>query len=247
MSIVENPVVVVTTDPLAVLATEINTTHDAACRAAASALEHARDCGNLLIQAKADVGHGGWLLWLKSHCRVKERQARNYMLLARNWETISKSAPGAEMTVKGALQLIGDDGDEDTLTADEQAKLANCEAIIRENINKAKIPENSEFGLPAILPTDSYLYGICGDDAAEVTPSLDNPGYFWVAVYRDISTLSADVVFARRPILADFVCVALQHSGFGTDVVWGNVEWDRRRPWWTLDIERCAPARRATA
>lgn len=107
MSIVDNPVVVVTTDPLGELASKINLAHDSACRAAATALEHARDCGMLLIQAKADIGHGGFLAWLKSNCRVKERQARNYMTVAANWATIIKSAPDAEMTVKGALQLIG--------------------------------------------------------------------------------------------------------------------------------------------
>lgn len=125
MSIVQNQLVEVRTEPLAVLAAEINQEHAAATAAAVSAIEHARNCGELLIKAKAEIGHGGFQLWLKSNCRVKERQARNYMLLARNWETISKSAPGAEMTVKGALKLI-DGGNHDGEQTPTIAELLTC-------------------------------------------------------------------------------------------------------------------------
>ena len=76
------------------LAERINAEHAASEDHAKSAIEHALQCGQLLIEAKAQVKHGQWLPWLEANCTVKERQARNYMRLADNWEAIeSKSAP----------------------------------------------------------------------------------------------------------------------------------------------------------
>ena len=51
---------------LATLANEINDLHDRATEAARTAIAHARECGELLIQAKAQVGHGGFLEWLEA-------------------------------------------------------------------------------------------------------------------------------------------------------------------------------------
>ena len=135
----------------------------------------------------------------------------------------------------------------DELGADEQVKLAKCEAVIAENIGKAKIPENSEFGLPAIIPTDCVLMGIIGDDHAEITPSATHPGYFWVSVCTGLSTLGTDFVFLRRPIRQDMVAMALQAARFSRDAYWGNLEWDGSKPWWTKDMDQCPPVRRASA
>ena len=49
--------------PLQRLAVQINTAHDDACRAAQSAIAHARRAGDLLIEAKAGLEHGSWLSW----------------------------------------------------------------------------------------------------------------------------------------------------------------------------------------
>ena len=50
------------------LAREINAEYDAARRAAISALEHAKRCGALLIEAKSQERHGDWLKWLAAKC-----------------------------------------------------------------------------------------------------------------------------------------------------------------------------------
>lgn len=65
------------------LAQAIEREHQAARQAAITALEHAFECGRLLIQAKATVPHGGWLPWLAEHTTVGPRQAQNYMKLTR--------------------------------------------------------------------------------------------------------------------------------------------------------------------
>jgi hypothetical protein len=65
------------------LARAIEREHQAARRAARTALEHAMECGRLLIEAKAQVGHGGWLPWLEANCTLRPRTAQAYMRLAR--------------------------------------------------------------------------------------------------------------------------------------------------------------------
>ena len=89
------------------LAADINREHRAAESAARTAIEHALTAGRLLNQAKSKLRHGEFLPWLSANCEVKERQARNYMKLAINWEHIeAKTAPGADLTIKGALGLL---------------------------------------------------------------------------------------------------------------------------------------------
>jgi len=91
------------------LAGQINEHHARATEAARTALEHARECGAILIQAKAQVGHGGFLAWLAANCRVGERQARRYMRVAENWPAIeAKSDAMSDLTVTGALRLLAD-------------------------------------------------------------------------------------------------------------------------------------------
>lgn len=89
------------------LASRINQEHAAATAAAQTAIGHALNAGRLLLQVKAQLPHGEFLPWLRSNCTVKQRQARAYMRVTRNWRRIeSKSAPGADLTVKGALRLL---------------------------------------------------------------------------------------------------------------------------------------------
>ncbi len=89
------------------LARVIDQEHAAAAAAANTAIQHALNAGRLLLQVKAQLAHGEFLPWLRSNCTVKQRQARAYMRVARNWRRIeSKTAPGADLTVKGALRLL---------------------------------------------------------------------------------------------------------------------------------------------
>jgi len=91
-------------DSLATLASLINAQHDQATRHARSALEHARQAGELLQQAKAQVGHGGWVAWLATNCDVSPRQAQRYMKVANNWEAISKNDAASHLTIDEAIQ-----------------------------------------------------------------------------------------------------------------------------------------------
>jgi Protein of unknown function (DUF3102) len=74
------------------LAARINTEHEAASEALRRSLDHAITAGTLLLEAKAQLSHGQWLPWLKTHCHVPERTARLYMRLARNRAEIGNVA-----------------------------------------------------------------------------------------------------------------------------------------------------------
>jgi hypothetical protein len=66
------------------LAADIRREVDAAEADYRSAVAHAIRAGELLIEAKAQVPHGGWLSWLEANTSVSDRHARRFMQLARN-------------------------------------------------------------------------------------------------------------------------------------------------------------------
>jgi hypothetical protein len=89
------------------IAYDIEREHQAAYGKAREALEHARRAGELLLQAKAAIGHGAFGKWLTEHISFAERTAQAYMRIASNWPAIeAKSATVAEMTVRGALAAV---------------------------------------------------------------------------------------------------------------------------------------------
>lgn len=51
---------------------------------ASTAIAKALECGQLLLQQKAALKHGGWLEWLAANCpKICERTARRYMGVAK--------------------------------------------------------------------------------------------------------------------------------------------------------------------
>jgi hypothetical protein len=89
---------------LPVLAAMIREAHDAARIAARFSAERAIEAGNLLIEAKATIGHGHWLPWLKQHVGVSERTAQGYMRIARLG---LKSATVADLGLRATLVRLG--------------------------------------------------------------------------------------------------------------------------------------------
>ena len=59
------------------LAQRIEAEHQAAIGAARTAIEHAVECGKLLLEAKAQIGHGGWLPWVEAHLSFAIGKRRN--------------------------------------------------------------------------------------------------------------------------------------------------------------------------
>jgi hypothetical protein len=89
--------------PALYLAERIEAEHQAAIGAARTAIEHAVECGKLLLKAKAQVGHGGWLAWLEAH--TSARQSQRYMRLA-SAAIEGKYDATSHLTIEGALAAI---------------------------------------------------------------------------------------------------------------------------------------------
>ena len=141
--------------PLEALALAINEEHALAEQYATMAIHRARRAGDLMLTAKQRVAHGQWLPWLKANCpTIKDRTARAYMQLARNWATLeSKTATVADLTINEALRLLAEPRPEpepelgfepEPLTAEEQASLDDH----AKNINEAA--DRIEYGMSNI-------------------------------------------------------------------------------------------------
>jgi Protein of unknown function (DUF3102) len=97
---------------LGALATEIMRAHTDALTASASALLHAKRAGDLLLAAKVQLRHGGWLPWLTQNCDLKPRMAQVYMQIARGWPQIEAAQQNAysdtHLDITTARQILAD-------------------------------------------------------------------------------------------------------------------------------------------
>ena len=71
-----------TTTRLRTLAERINVEHHAFETTYGAAINHAREAGRLLLEAKAKLDYGQWTPWLTENVEFSERTARVYMQIA---------------------------------------------------------------------------------------------------------------------------------------------------------------------
>lgn len=90
---------------------QINLEHRLANSKAAEAVQHATNCGLMLLQVKASLNHGEWLPWLKQQQEsgailFSQQTASKYMRLAANYnhERNFLEAP----SIRAALELLSD-------------------------------------------------------------------------------------------------------------------------------------------
>jgi hypothetical protein len=91
------------------LAQEINQEHQAFRRAFKATYRSALRAGDLLIEAKAEAGHGNWAAWVEENCEFSMRTAQVYMRLSSNREEVEellKCAEAAHLSIEGALSVI---------------------------------------------------------------------------------------------------------------------------------------------
>jgi hypothetical protein len=93
-------------DNLIALAAAVRAGLAAIACAEASKLHIALDVGDDLAKAKVLAGHGNWLTWLES-TGLSARTAEVYIKLAAHRERIANSQHAANLTIRGALRLIG--------------------------------------------------------------------------------------------------------------------------------------------
>lgn len=89
-------------------AERINNHHDAAQAAAQSAIEHALQAGQLLIEVKASLAHGELTDWITQHCRFSTRTAQAYMRLAKQLPTLdaANAQRVAGLSLREAMKVI---------------------------------------------------------------------------------------------------------------------------------------------
>ncbi|MGB7156863.1 MAG: DUF3102 domain-containing protein [Tepidisphaeraceae bacterium] len=99
-------------DALADLARRFRDEHEACEAAGKKAIDHAIAAGALLIEAKANIPHGGWLPWLTDNCNVSERTAQTYMRIARNRAELPKAQRAADLSLRDAVALLAEPKDD---------------------------------------------------------------------------------------------------------------------------------------
>jgi hypothetical protein len=97
------------------LAARIRSSHEAMRQILHTAVKRAMDTGDMLLEAKAQLGHGEWMPWLRDHCTLPQRTANLYMRLAKGRAVIEASGDIAGLTLNAAARLLApprDDEDE---------------------------------------------------------------------------------------------------------------------------------------
>lgn len=98
----------ITQNDLHELAKQINANYVSSIEAAVTAIDLALATGDDLLKAKSMVEHGEWSSWVKKNIDFSERKAQMYMRLARERPALEgKSATVADLTLRGAMKLIG--------------------------------------------------------------------------------------------------------------------------------------------
>ena len=93
--------------PLEAVAAQINEAHAAAQAYASKAVERALVAGDLLNGVKAQLKHGEFLPWCKTHCPdIGQRRLQEYMKVARDLPAEIRGA--AYLSLRDALRLVAD-------------------------------------------------------------------------------------------------------------------------------------------
>lgn len=82
------------------------------------ALFHAKNCGELLIEAKNQCLHGQWLNWLEAHTPISQRTAQRFMKIALNWDVIEAEMTSSEnlgFGINDAQKLLTGQNKNDTM------------------------------------------------------------------------------------------------------------------------------------
>jgi hypothetical protein len=106
------------------LAGQINAEHASFESALRKGLEHARNAGELLVEARRQIPHGRWLSWLNTHCPgVTARTAQRYMRVASRWdELVVKCDTVSHLTFNQAVRLLTNESQDSTPLIDEVPK-----------------------------------------------------------------------------------------------------------------------------
>lgn len=97
------------------IAHQINAEHAIFRDSLRKGLRHAKQVGDMLLEAKDWVEHGKWTNWVRANCKFSPRTARMYIRISRNWEKLEtkmKTATVADLTVRDAVKFLAENSKE---------------------------------------------------------------------------------------------------------------------------------------
>lgn len=160
--------------PQAELAARINSAHQQCVAFPTTALLHARNAGEWLLQAQEQLTPEGWLSWLKECCTVSERTAQTYMQIARGWPKLVPSPAILPASETSALALRDCERAELSSNVEEPIQIAAT-------LEPAPPISPKETLLPA---TDTLTFFIPGGVVPKARPRVTANGTFLPPRYR---------------------------------------------------------------
>jgi len=179
------------------LAIQINGEHDACEQALKTGVSHAIRAGELLLEAKKAVGHGGWLRWIAGHCMFSARTAQVYVRFA----TRGKELGLENLPLRDAMKQLA--------APSNTQRVAHLRPLDDLPPGFAAVGE-ADGATAYVLPSDHEGYLYCA-----IIHPRENGG-----------DIAATVDGLARPINRDFIWAALRVLGFPQDVAWETFELD---------------------
>jgi hypothetical protein len=105
-----------------------------------SYLEHARQAGELLLEAKELVAHGNFQAWQDEHVTLGTRTVQRYMLIARHWPQIEEKFKNDTVSHSGYTEAL------------EYASSLRGVAVMRQSAPKAEPPNAPKTAPPKPIP-----------------------------------------------------------------------------------------------
>lgn len=119
------------------LASRINAAHEEVKNSIRRGAEHAIIAGRLLLEAKANAGHGNFLEWVSANCNFRPRTAQVYMTMAENFpllEARSNAQRIAHLSLNEAVRMLKEPSEK---PAGETADDRNEEDTLKDTVAKA--------------------------------------------------------------------------------------------------------------
>jgi len=183
-------------DSLSSIAQRINDHHGQATRHAKTAIDHARQAGELLLEAKALVNHGEWITWLSDNCDVSPRQCQRYMRVVTHWELIAKNDAASYLTIDDAIQAANNRITVKDDPTSEDSWTRKLEALQPENMLVASFAHGCSFVFAAATNRDYFHHY----------------AYFWLD-----DCEGGEAQETQRPVLLSATARALSREGFNAD------------------------------
>ncbi len=232
------------TRTLDTLADEINKAHRRCEQSVQATLDYAVEVGRLLIEAKAQCGHGEWLPWVENHCECDIRTIQRYMKLAGFVPTLPANATRVSyLPIRDIVKLERLDVDERQGIIEhleEHPHLDGLDDAVtsyrREGIERRREESRRTHGTGGNIITGdlSVLDEHIEDDSADLF--FCDPPY----VGDEIPAFGRLAELAKRKLKPGGLCVCYAGQHFLPEIL------DERRThlvyWWLFSIHHTGPS-----